>query len=41
MDQIEEIMRAIYERKMRGPREGIKGINPIHINVSVEPINHV
>jgi hypothetical protein len=24
---------------MRGPRVGIEGRNPIHINVSVEPIN--
>jgi hypothetical protein len=23
---------------MRGPRKGREGINPIHINVSVEPI---
>jgi hypothetical protein len=27
------------ERNMRGPRDGIKGNNPIHINVRVEPIN--
>jgi hypothetical protein len=39
MEKIEEILRATYERKTRGPREGIEGNNPIHINVSVEPIN--
>jgi hypothetical protein len=39
MDQIEEILRATYDRKMRGKREIIKGNNPIHINFSVEPIN--
>jgi hypothetical protein len=39
MEQIEEILHATYERKTRGPREGIEGKNPIHINVSVEPIN--
>jgi hypothetical protein len=32
-------MRATYERKTRGPRVGIEGSNPIHINVNVEPIN--
>jgi hypothetical protein len=37
--QIEEILCVTYERKMRGPRKGREGINPIHINVSVEPIN--
>jgi hypothetical protein len=30
---------ATYERKTRGPRMGREGNNPIHINVSVEPIN--
>ena len=39
MEQIEEILRATYERKTRGPRVGIEGNNPIHINSSVEPIN--
>ena len=39
MENIEEILHETYERKMRGPREGTKGNNPIHINVSVEPIN--
>jgi hypothetical protein len=28
-----------YERKIRGPRAGIEGITPVHISVSVEPIN--
>ena len=37
--QIEEILCATYERNMRGPREGIEGSTPIHISVSVEPIN--
>jgi hypothetical protein len=39
VEKIEEILRTTYERKMRGPRMGREGINPIHINVSVEPIN--
>jgi hypothetical protein len=39
MEQIEEIMHATYERKTRGPRMGGEGNHPIHINVSVEPIN--
>ena len=39
VEQIEEILRATYERKRRGPRVGREGNNPIHINVSVEPIN--
>jgi hypothetical protein len=39
VEQIEEILRAAYERKTRSPRVGIEGNNPIHINVSVEPIN--
>jgi hypothetical protein len=38
VEQIEEILRATYERKTRGPREGIEGINLIHVSVSVEPI---
>jgi hypothetical protein len=39
MEQIEEILGATYERKMRGPRMRGEGNHPIHINVSVEPIN--
>jgi hypothetical protein len=39
VEQIEEILHATYERKMRGPRMGGEGSHPIHINVSVEPIN--
>jgi hypothetical protein len=39
VEQIEEILRATCERKMRGPRTGGEGSHPIHINVSVEPIN--
>jgi hypothetical protein len=39
VEQIEEILRTKYERKMRGARTGREGINPIHINVNVEPIN--
>jgi hypothetical protein len=39
MEKIEEILRTTYERKTRGPRMGREGNNPIHINVSVEPIN--
>jgi hypothetical protein len=39
VEQIEEILRETYERNMRGPRAGGEGIHPIHINVSVEPIN--
>ena len=39
VDKIEEILHATYERKTRGPRMGREGNNPIHINVSVEPIN--
>jgi hypothetical protein len=39
VDQIEEILCTTYERKMRGPRMGGEGIHPIHINVSLEPIN--
>jgi hypothetical protein len=39
VEHIEEIMHATYERKTRGPREGIEGNTPIHISVSVEPIN--
>jgi hypothetical protein len=39
MEQIEEILGATYEWKMRVPRVRIEGSNPIHINVSVEPIN--
>jgi hypothetical protein len=39
MEHIEEIMRATYEREMRGSGARREGINPIHINFSVEPIN--
>jgi hypothetical protein len=39
VEQIEEILHATYERKTRGPREENGGRTPIHINVSVEPIN--
>jgi hypothetical protein len=39
VDHIEEILHTTYERKTRGPGAGNKGSNPIHINVSVEPIN--
>jgi hypothetical protein len=39
VEQIEEILHTTYERKMRGPRLGGEGNHPIHINVSVEPIN--
>jgi hypothetical protein len=39
VENIEDILHETYERKMRGPRAGIGGNNPIHINVSVEPIN--
>jgi hypothetical protein len=39
VEKIEEILRTTYERKMRGPRAGGEGNHPIHINVSVEPIN--
>jgi hypothetical protein len=39
MEDIEEILRATYERKTRGPRARTEGRNPIHISFSVEPIN--
>jgi hypothetical protein len=39
MEYIEEILRATYERKTRGPRIGGEDSHPFHINVSVEPIN--
>jgi hypothetical protein len=39
MEKIEEILCATYERKIRGPRKGGEGSHPIHVNVSVEPIN--
>jgi hypothetical protein len=38
VEQIEEILHTIYERKTCGPRAGTKGITPIHVSVSVEPI---
>jgi hypothetical protein len=39
VEKIEEILHTTYERKARGPRTGGEGSHPIHINVSVEPIN--
>jgi hypothetical protein len=39
MEQIEEILRATYERKTRDPRMGGEDNHPFRINVSVEPIN--
>jgi hypothetical protein len=39
VEKIEEILHATYERKTRGPREKVEGNTPIHISVSVEPIN--
>ena len=39
MEQIEEILCVTYERKTIGQRVGIEGNTPIHISVSVEPIN--
>jgi hypothetical protein len=39
VEQIKEILHTTYERKTRGPRMGREGNHPIHINVSVEPIN--
>jgi hypothetical protein len=39
VENIEEILHATYERKKGGPRAGTKGRNPIHICISVEPIN--
>jgi hypothetical protein len=39
MDKIEEILRATYERKTRGPRIGKVDNHPFHINFSVETIN--
>jgi hypothetical protein len=39
LEKIEEILRETYERKKRGPRDGIEGSAPIHISFSVEPIN--
>ena len=39
MEKIDEILCATYERKMTGPITGGEGNHPIHINVSVEPIN--
>jgi hypothetical protein len=39
VEQIEEILHMKYERNMRGLREEIEGNTPIHISVSVEPIN--
>jgi hypothetical protein len=39
MEKIEEIQCATYERNTIGPIMGREGNNPIHINVSVEPLN--
>jgi hypothetical protein len=39
VEKIEEILCMTYERKMRGPRLEVKCNTPIHIIVSVEPIN--
>jgi hypothetical protein len=39
MEQIKEILRANYERKMRGPRTEGERSHPFNVNVSVEPIN--
>jgi hypothetical protein len=39
MEKIEEILCVTYERKTIGPRAEIGGKTPIHISVSVEPIN--
>jgi hypothetical protein len=39
MEKIEEILRETYERNTCGPRAGTKGRTPIHVSVSVEPIN--
>jgi hypothetical protein len=39
VEQIEEILHATYEKKTTGLRMGREANNPIHINVSVEPIN--
>jgi hypothetical protein len=38
VEQIEEILRATYERKTGGPRERTEGKTLIHVSVSVEPI---
>jgi hypothetical protein len=39
VEKIEEILRATYERKTRGPRIGAEDSHPFHINVGVELIN--
>ena len=39
VEQIEEILRATYERKTRGPRIGGEDSHHFHINFNVEPIN--
>ena len=39
VEKIEEILHETYERKTRGPRMGGEGNHPIHIIVSVKPIN--
>jgi hypothetical protein len=39
VEKIEKILHATYYRKMRGLRKEIKENTPIHISVSVEPVN--
>jgi hypothetical protein len=39
VENIGEILHVTYERNTIGPRAGREGRNPIHINVSLEPIN--
>jgi hypothetical protein len=39
MEKIEEILHTTYERKTRDPRARREGNDPIHVNVSVEPLN--
>jgi hypothetical protein len=39
VENIEEIMRATYDRKTRGPITGGEDNHPFNINVSVESIN--
>jgi hypothetical protein len=37
VENIEEILQEMYERKKKGPWSGTKGKNTVHIIVSVEP----
>jgi hypothetical protein len=39
VENIEEILHTKYERSKRGPRAEVERNIPIHISVSVEPIN--